>query len=126
MALQGALTDVSLADISQLLGMGGKTGCLTLTVHGNSGSVYFEDGRVIYATVENRLDRLGDILVTHQVITRDQLSVAVEQQASGTRARLGEVLVGLGSLTQEKLEEYIAVQIEEAVYSIFQWDEGNF
>ncbi|MCH8810831.1 MAG: DUF4388 domain-containing protein [Gemmatimonadetes bacterium] len=126
MALQGALTDVSLADISQLLGMGGKTGCLTLTVHGNSGSVYFEDGRVIYATVENRLDRLGDLLVTHQVITRDQLSVAVEQQASGTRARLGEVLVGLGSLTQEKLEEYIAVQIEEAVYSIFQWDEGNF
>jgi len=126
MAIQGALSDVSLADISQLLGMGGKTGCLTLTNYGNSGSVYFEGGRVIYATVTNRLDRLGDLLVTHQVITRDQLATAVEKQSSGTGGRLGEVLVELGSLTQEKLEEYVGVQIEEAVYAVFQWNEGNF
>ena len=126
MAIQGALSDVSLADISQLLGMGGKTGCLTLTNYGNTGSVYFEDGTVIFATVTNRLDRLGDLLVTHQVITRDQLSAAVAQQAPGSGQRLGEVLVELGSLTQEKLDEYIAVQIEEAVYLIFQWNEGTF
>ena len=36
------------------------------------------------------------------------------------------MLVEQGSLTQEKLEEYIAVQIEEAVYIIFQWSEGTF
>ena len=126
MAIQGALSDVSLADISQLLGMGGKTGCLTLTNYGNNGSVYFEDGTVIFATVANRLDRLGDLLVTHQVITRDQLSAAVAKQAPGSGQRLGEVLVELGSLTQEKLDEYIAVQIEEAVYLIFQWNEGTF
>ena len=126
MALQGALSDVSLADISQLLGMGGKTGCLTLTNYGNSGSVYFEAGRVIFATVANRLDRLGDLLVTHQVITRDQLAAAVARQTPNSGQRLGEVLVELGSLTQEKLEEYIAVQIEEAVYLVFQWNEGTF
>jgi tetratricopeptide (TPR) repeat protein len=126
MAIQGALSDVSLADISQLLGMGGKTGCLTLTNYGNTGSVYFEDGTVIFATVTNRLDRLGDLLVTHQAITRDQLSAAVAKQAPGSGQRLGEVLVELGSLTQEKLDEYIAVQIEEAVYLIFQWNEGTF
>ena len=126
MAIQGALSDVSLADISQLLGMGGKTGCLTLTNYGNTGSVYFEGGRVIFATVANRLDRLGDLLVTHQVITRDQLSEAVARQTPSTGQRLGEVLVGLGSLTQEKLDEYISVQIEEAVYLIFQWNEGTF
>ena len=126
MAIQGALSDVSLADISQLLGMGGKTGCLTLTNYGNTGSVYFEGGRVIFATVANRLDRLGDLLVTHQVITRDQLSEAVARQTPSTGQRLGEVLVEQGSLTQEKLDEYIAVQIEEAVYLIFQWNEGTF
>jgi len=126
MALQGALSDVSLADISQLLGMGGKTGCLALTSHGKSGSVYFEGGRVIYSTIENRSDRLGDLLVTHSVINREQLAEGIEQQTSSTGKRLGEVLVELGSLTQEKLEEYIAVQIEEAVYAIFQWNEGSF
>ena len=31
MAIEGALQDVSLADICQLLGMGMKTGCLSIT-----------------------------------------------------------------------------------------------
>ena len=126
MSIKGALSDVSLADISQLLGMGGKTGCLTLTHKGNHGYVYFEGGRVIFASVVNRPDRIGDLLVAREIITRDQLSAAMAQQAQGTRQRLGEVLVGMGSVTQEKLDEYIAVQIEEAVYFIFQWSEGTF
>ena len=125
MGIKGALSDVSLADISQLLGMGGKTGCLSLTHKENEGHVYFEGGSVIFASVKNRPDRLGDLLVTHEVIDKDQLSAAMAQhQLTGTR--LGEVLVELGSLTQETLEEYIAVQIHEAVYMIFQWSEGTF
>ena len=125
MAIKGALTDVSLADISQLLGMGGKTGCLSLTHKQNEGYVYFEGGNVIFASVKNRPDRLGDLLVTHEVIDKAQLEAAMAQhQVTGTR--LGEVLVELGSLTQETLEEYISVQIHEAVYMIFQWSEGTF
>ena len=91
MALQGALSDVSLADISQLLGMGGKTGCLSLTNYGNSGSVYFEAGRVMEPPSRTGWDRLGDLLVTHQVITRDQLEAAVARQTPNSGQRLGEV-----------------------------------
>ncbi|MCH7891779.1 MAG: DUF4388 domain-containing protein, partial [Gemmatimonadetes bacterium] len=40
MGIKGALTDVNLADISQLLGMGGKTGCLALSHKGNQGYVF--------------------------------------------------------------------------------------
>ena len=126
MSLKGSLSDVSLADISQLLGMGGKTGCLTLTSHENSGRVYFEGGSVIYASVVNRPDRIGELLVAREVITGDQLSAAVAHQAQGPGHRLGEVLVGLGSVTQETLEQYISLQIEEAVYIVFQWSEGTF
>ena len=126
MGIKGALTDVSLADISQLLGMGGKTGCLTLTHKENHGYVYFEGGNVIYASVVDRPDRIGELLVAREVINRDQLSAAMVHQARGTGQRLGEVLVELGSVTQEKLEEHIALQIEEAVYIIFQWSEGTF
>ena len=125
MALKGALTDVSLADISQLLGMGGKTGCLSLTHQENRGYVYFEEGKVIFASVVNRPDRLGDLLVANEVIDEKQLAAAMAQhQVSGTR--LGEVLVQVGDVTQETLEEYISVQIHEAVYMIFQWAEGTF
>ena len=51
MAIEGALQDVSLADICQLLSMGRKTGCLTMTDRSNFGYIYFESGRVIYASV---------------------------------------------------------------------------
>ena len=127
MGIKGALTDVSLADISQLLGVGGKTGCLTLTHRENHGYVYFQGGRVIYASVVDRPDRIGELLVAREVINRDQLSAAIANQEWGIgRKLLGEVLVEQGSLTQEKLEEYISLQIEEAVYIIFQWSEGTF
>ena len=122
MGIKGALSDVSLADISQLLGMGGKTGCLSLTHNEKHGYVFFEDGK---ASVKNRADRLGDLLVTHEVIDKNQLSVAVAVHQD-TGKRLGEVLVDQGSVTQETLEEYISVQIHEAVYKIFEWSEGTF
>jgi tetratricopeptide (TPR) repeat protein len=126
MAIEGALQDVSLADICQLLGMGKKTGCLSLTDRSNFGYVYFEKGRVIYASVLNRRDRLGELLVRNHVITRKDLSTAMEQQAENKGQRLGEILVEIEALGEEDLQKYIQTQIEEAVYHLFAWTQGSF
>ena len=77
MGIEGQLRDVSLADICQLLSMGRKTGCLTVTDRSNFGYVYFKGGRVIYATVLNRPDRLGELLVRNNVINREELSAGM-------------------------------------------------
>ncbi len=126
MAIEGALADVSLADISQLLSMGGKTGCLMLTQKSNFGYIYFDDGKVIYAYLVNRPDRLGDLLVKNGVISQEDLSAAMAKQGQTGGKKLGELLVEGGSLTEEELVKYISIQIEEAVYHIFHWDEGSF
>ncbi|MFV2006734.1 MAG: DUF4388 domain-containing protein [Longimicrobiales bacterium] len=126
MAIEGSLADVSLADICQLLAMGRKTGCLTMTDSSNFGYIFFENGKVIYASVLNRPDRLGELLVKNEAITRDELSAAMEQQGKFEGKRLGEILVESGSLAQEDLEKYISVQIEEAVYRLFTWVKGSF
>lgn len=126
MAIEGSLQDVSLADICQLLSMGMKTGCLSLTDRSNFGYVYFKKGRVIHASVLNRADRLGELLVRNHVITRKDLSGAMEKQALEKGKRLGEILVEMGALSEEKLQHYIQMQIEEAVYSLFTWDQGSF
>ena len=81
MAIEGQLRDASLADICQLLAMGRKRGCLTVTDRSNFGYIYFEKGSVIYSTVLNRPDRLGDVLVKNGVIAAEQLAQAVEEQA---------------------------------------------
>jgi tetratricopeptide (TPR) repeat protein len=54
MAIRGNLSEASLPDVLQLLAMGGKTGCLTLHVDDASGSIYFENGLVCYASLSAR------------------------------------------------------------------------
>ncbi|MDX1492806.1 MAG: tetratricopeptide repeat protein [Longimicrobiales bacterium] len=126
MAIEGALQDVSLADICQLLGMGGKTGCLSITDRSNFGYIYFQNGRVIYASVLNRRDRLGELLVRNHAITRKDLSRAVELQQESKGKKLGEILVEIEAISEEELHKYIQTQIEEAVYHLFAWNQGSF
>lgn len=126
MAIEGALQDVSLADICQLLGMGMKTGCLSLTDRSNFGYIYFERGRVIYASVLNRRDRLGELLVRNHAITRKDLNEAMEAQDQNRGKRLGKILVETGAISEKDLQRFIQMQIEEAVYHLFTWDQGSF
>lgn len=126
MAIEGKLEDVSLADICQLLAMGRKTGCLTVTDRSNFGYVYFDGGRVVYANVLNRPDRLGELLVRNEIISREDLSQAMEQQARDSGKRLGRILVERGTLSEDDLLRFITVQIEEAVYHLFAWERGAF
>ena len=127
MAIKGSLKEASLPDVLQLLSMGTKTGCLSVTDRSSFGYIYFENGRIIYTSLLNRRDRLGDILVREEVITREQLEEAIEEQASSRDdRRLGEILVDLGWLEEEALNRYVRHQIQEAVYHLFTWSQGTF
>jgi tetratricopeptide (TPR) repeat protein len=53
-AIKGSLKEASLPDVLQLLSMGKKTGCLGLSFHESFGSIYFESGRICYASIVNR------------------------------------------------------------------------
>src|ERR1043166_564211 len=99
MAIRGSLKEASLPDVLQLLAMGKKTGCLSVAHRTNFGNIYFERGRISYAPVVNRRDRLGDVLVKNRAITQVQLDAAIEAQHKRRDRRLGELLVEQGSLT---------------------------
>ena len=123
MALEGSLTEVSLADICQLLAMGRKTGCLTVRDSGGLGYVYFRKGRVVQATVLNRPDRLGDLAVAAGVLKADQLEALNRKKGDRT---LAQVLHESDLVDEEQLEPLIAMQVEEAIYHLFAWTEGSF
>src|SRR5512147_3060430 len=96
MAIRGSLKEASLPDVLQLLSMGKKTGCLSVTHRQNFGYIYFNKGRICYASIVNRRERLGDMLV--------------EQ----------------GFITELQLHDAINVQIQEAVFFLFTWNQGTF
>ncbi|MBX6331645.1 MAG: tetratricopeptide repeat protein [Gemmatimonadaceae bacterium] len=127
MAIKGSLREASLPDVLQLLAMGQKTGCLSVTDRNNFGYIYFDRGRITYASIVNRRDRLGDTLVKAGVITQRELDAAIEAQGKQQRnKKLGEILIEQQILTREELHRYIRVQIEEAVYYLFTWTQGTF
>lgn len=126
MAIKGSLREASLPDVIQLLCFGRRTGCLALADRQRFGSIFFEDGWITYATIVNRRDRIGDILLRAGTITREQLDQALEMQQVSRGRRLGELLVSLGALAPEELRRLLRSQIEEAVYTLFTWSSGTF
>ena len=126
MAIKGSLKEASLPDVIQLLYLGRRTGCLALADRHNFGTIYLDEGHIVYASIVNRRDRLGDILMRNGKITPEQLQQAIDDQTDDRQHKLGEILVGKGILPRAELEEYMRIQIEEAVYFLFTWTSGTF
>ncbi len=126
MAIRGSLKEASLPDVIQLLFLGRRSGCLSVADRQRHGSIYFEEGWIIYAAIVNRRDRLGDMLLASGAVTRAQLDQALALQGSAPGRRIGELLVNLGLLSPEELRRFVRLQIEEAVYALFSWTTGSF
>ncbi len=126
MAIKGSLKEASLADVCQLLALGGKTGCLSIADQSRFGQIYFDRGRITYARVVNRRDRIGDLLVRDGQLAQEQLNAALELQRRNPEKKLGEILVLRGFMVEQDMHQYIRIQIEEAIYHLFTWSRGNF
>ena len=55
--------------------------------------------------------RLGDLLVGENIITDDQLGIALKEQRSSGR-KLGATLIHLGFITEEQLLNFLSQQLE--------------
>lgn len=127
MALRGNLKDFSLPDVFQLVQLSGKTGVLRIVRPDTEGSIWFRDGDVFFAQSNWRHELLGERLVSAQRITPAALKRALEiHDAEGGTRRLGEILVSEGYITQQVLESFVQEQIEDTIFDIMRWDEGDF
>jgi len=125
MAIKGSLSEATLPDVIQLLSYSLRSGCLSVTDGKNFGNIFIKDGKIIYATLLNRKDRLGDMLLRKQNIDEVTLKSALEEQRR-TNKRLGEILIEKGYITKEILENELANQIVETIFTMLTWETGYF
>jgi hypothetical protein len=127
MALQGSIRDFGLPDIFQLIGLQRKTGVLTLKRADESITVTFENGMVVNAdtTQKRNEDRIGSLLVKQGRLSEEQLEEVLQKQKA-TLQRLGHVLVSSGYITPEDLKRAIQIQVNQNVYKLFRWKEGDY
>lgn len=126
MAIQGSLREASLPDVVQLLHLGRRTGRLALADRQRHAAIWFEDGWIVHASITNRRDRLGEVLVKSGPVSQAQLDEALAIQASQPGRRVGEILVALGAIDREELQRFVRRHVAEGLYSLFTWSSGQF
>jgi hypothetical protein len=127
MALKGTLKDFGIAEILQLIGQQAKSGVLHLESRDDEIHIAIADGSVVRAEAAGRKtrERLGTMLVRAEIITREELEYALDQQKRTLR-RLGDLLVELGLVTQADLRVMTALQTAETIYRLFHWKSGTY
>jgi len=127
MALVGNLRDFGLSEFLYLVDRGYKTGRLTLQKPGDRAELYFQNGKLVYATHFNQDERIGDILVRMGRLSREQCANALKiQHTQEPNKPLGAILVQRGMVTLEEIHKCVRLQIEEITYGLFGWNEGDF
>jgi Lon protease-like protein len=129
MAIEGPLRELGIHDVFQLLDLSRKTGVLRVTsdLRHNAGTIYFQDGAVIFAEIRSNPHPLGALLLRTGKITEAELERARDMQTrQGDRRRLGQILVAIGALTPLEVARQVRFQIEEVVFEVMGWREGFF
>ena len=127
MALTGTLSDFGIAEILQLIGQQAKSGVLHLAGGDEEIHVLMADGCVVSAECGGRArkDRLGSMLLSAEVITKEDLERALAAQGRTLR-RLGDILVDMRLVSKADLMEFTALQTTETVYRLFSWKSGTY
>lgn len=125
MAIQGTLKTMSLVDLLQFLAAGRKSGTLKFD-HGKiTKQIYFKKGMIVGSKSNDPREYLGQVLLHYGKVDEVQLKIARElQRTSG--AKLGEVLVEQGFLSEEDVLSVLKTRTLDAIYDLFVWTDGDF
>jgi hypothetical protein len=123
LVLNANVGSFSLADILHLLHASSKSGFLFFENDEHVKSVYLHRGEVIFATSNQKFDRLGECLVRSGAITPDQFAEAIKAYTS--LSQFGKILVERGFLTSRELWGGVKLQVEEIVRSLFSYGAGS-
>ncbi len=125
MSISGNLKTMQLAEILQWLSHARKTGSLIIDNGTIEKRIFFEEGKIISSAASDPKEYLGHFLVSHGYLDEVTLAKAMEMQDEN-RMLLGKILVTIGAISQEELEEMLRLKAEESIYEIFTWPEGEF
>ncbi len=123
--MQGSLTKDPFPEILHSLAWSEESGVLQLTQDFTSKHVYFGQGSIVFARSNQHTDRLGELLVRHERISRAQLADA-SNKVRATGRKLGVVLVQMGLLSDAEIVSWVADQIRGIIHPVFGWSSGEY
>mgnify|MGYP000678050900 CR=1 FL=1 len=126
MALKGNLRDFNTTQLFNLIHLARKTGTLTIEGRDGQARLCFKEGKLIYASLNGRDDRLVDILLKAGKITEEQARTIRARSDIKNDKELGLLLINAGYVTQEDILQSVRNHILETAYTLFGWSDGTF
>ncbi len=123
--MQGSLDQDQLPEILHSLAWSEESGVLQVTQDLTSKHIYFGQGSIVFARSNQHADRLGELLVRHERITRSQLADASNKVRSSGR-KLGGVLVQMGLMSETDVRTWVTDQMRGIIHPLFAWSAGEY
>ena len=120
---EGALLTGTVETVLHDLASQRATGCVYVRdQEGDEAEVYLRDGLVYAVMVPGRRTMLGVRLMSRGALTPEALAEALEIQRTELQGwRLGELLVHLGYVDLEVVEEFVVEHLKDALADLLGW-----
>src|SRR5262245_41965540 len=126
-AFSGRLDNIPLPEVLNFLAVTSKSGRLGLTRRDGQGLILMRRGRIIYAASTSGRATAANLPVIPRLDHEKGRRGGVERQHfSPEEKRLGQVLVEMGRVSPEDVEEAVRYQIGIVLTELCQWTSGFF
>lgn len=116
-----------LPNVLQILQLANASGMLTVRKDSIEKCVHFKNGQIIFATSNDKQDRLGEMLVKAGLLTRENLEKALTLYGKNAGfKKIGAIMVENGFVSPKNLFAGLKIQVKDIIYSLFLWDDAEF
>jgi hypothetical protein len=126
MALKGNLRDFSTTQLLNLVNLARKTGKLTINGLSENASLYFREGRLVYAATNAQEGHLAAMLLKTGKLTREQADAINNQAANSSDRVMGKYLMDARLVSRDDIVQGVKDYMLEIVYDLFAWTDGDF
>ncbi len=126
MSLAGKIEDLSLPDIFQILSVGRKTGTMTLRGSKGTALIVFKNGMIVRAETDDLEKTLAESMLNAGLIKDTVFHLAGEVKKTLPSKSLAEILFDLGAINKNILEQATKKRIENVIYRLLLWEDGDF
>jgi hypothetical protein len=124
LSIQGALAETTVPDLIRSIVRSSETAVLSLEAIGRNDSIYFYEGRIVYASSSDPDMGLAETLLRSGEISIDQYNQAMDRVV--VARRIGGILVEMGYLASDELTRAAERQASAIVLNAMAYRTGSF
>jgi hypothetical protein len=124
LSIQGTLAETTVPDLFRSLVRSGETAIVSLDAIGRNDVIYFQEGRIIYASSTDSDMGLGEVLLRSGEIDLHQYNTAMDRIV--VARRIGTTLVELGYLDPDQLIRAVEQQASAIVLNAMSYRTGSY